>query len=92
MAQRWPGCGWPFVLLSWLAHDVISRGINPGHLEAGRVGVNSRVARPVARRQRIEGSFLFLGIVARGLDCGGWTCRLRAAHPLARNPDAGGFR
>ena len=82
MAQRWPGRGRPFALLSWLAHDVAARGINPRHPKAGRVEVHSRVARPVVGRQRIAGPFLFLGIVARGLDGGGWACRAACVQPI----------
>ena len=82
MSERWPGRGRPFVLLSWLAHDVAARGINPGHPEAGRVDVHSRVARPVVGRQRIAGPFLFLGIVARGLDGGAWACRAACVQPI----------
>ena len=82
MASRWPGRGRPFVLLSWLAHDVAVHGINPRHPEAGRVVVHSRVRRPVVFRRRIEGPFLFLGIVARGLDGGAWACRAASVHPI----------
>ena len=82
MAGRWPGRGRPFALLSWLAHDIAARGINPRHPEAGRVEVHSRVPRPVVGRSRIDGPFLFLGIVARGEDGGAWDCRAAAVHPI----------
>lgn len=82
MAERWRGHGEPFVLLSWLARDVAARGINAGPPEAGRVEVRSRVARPVVGRQRIDGPFLFFGMVARGLDGGGWACRAACVHPV----------
>ena len=82
MAERWRGHGRPFVLLSWLARDVAARAIDAGHPEAGRVEVCSRVARPVVGRQRIDGPFLFLGMVARGLDGGGWACRAACVHPV----------
>ena len=82
LAGRWPGRGRPFALLSWLAHDIAARGINPRHPEAGRVEVHSRVPRPVVGRSRIDGPFLFLGIVARGEDGGAWDCRAAAVHPI----------
>lgn len=86
MASRWPGRGRAFVLLSWLAHGVAVDGINPNHPEAGRVAVRSRVRRPVVRKSRIEGPFLFLGIVARGMDGGAWACRAAAVQPIL-SPD-----
>ena len=82
LAGRWPGRGRPFVLISWLAHDVAARGINPRHPEAGRVEVHSRVPRPVVGRSRIDGPFLFLGIVARGEGGGSWACRAACVHPI----------
>lgn len=82
VARRWPGRGRPFALLSWLAHSVAVGGINPGHPEAGRVAVNSRVRRPVVGRNRIDGPFLFLGIVARGEGGGGWACRAASVQPI----------
>lgn len=82
MARAWPGRGRPFALLSWLAHDVAVGGINTNHPEAGRVEVRSRVPRPVVGQRRIAGPFLFLGIVARDMDGGGWACRAASVHPI----------
>ncbi|MDE0173253.1 MAG: hypothetical protein OYH76_14385 [Defluviicoccus sp.] len=81
-ARAWPGRGRPFALLSWLAHDVATHGINRNHPEAGRVEVRSRVPRPIVGRSRIDGAFLFLGLVARGMDGGGWACRAAAVQPI----------
>ena len=85
-ARAWPGRGRPFALLSWLAHDVAVNGINRNHPEAGRVEVRSRVPRPIVGRSRIGGPFLFLGLVARGIDGGGWACRAAAVQPIL-SPD-----
>ena len=86
MAGRWPGRGRPFVLISWLAHDVAAHGINPRHPEAGRVEVHSRVPRPIIGRRRIRGPFLFLGVVARGEGGGAWACRAACVQPIL-SPD-----
>ncbi len=82
MARVWPGHGQAFVLLSWLAHDVAERCINPSHPDAGRVEVRSRVARPAVGRHRIGGPFLFLGIVARGGDGEAGVCRAASVQPV----------
>ena len=82
MAHAWRGRGRPFVLLSWLADSVATHAINPNHPEAGRVAVHSRVARPVVGRRSVEGPFLFLGIVARGPEGGGWACRAACVQPI----------
>ena len=82
ITRAWPGRGRPFVLLSWLAHGVAVDAINPNRPEAGRVAVRSRVRRPFVGKNRIDGPFLFLGIVARGMDGGGWACRAAAVQPI----------
>ena len=40
------------------------------------------MARPVVGRSRIDGPFLFLGIVARGEGDGSWACRAACVHPI----------
>ena len=82
LARGWRGKGRPFVLLSWIAHDVGTHGIGRRRPEAGRVAVRYRVRRPIIGRAHVQGPFLFLGIVARGLDGGGWACRAAAVQPI----------
>ena len=63
-------------------HDVAVHGDHPNHpRRAGsRCGPGWRA--PAGVNARVDGPFLFLGIVARGEGNGAWDCRAASVHPI----------
>ena len=57
--------------------------INGKTMGAGHVRVTSPVVSPVIHDKRVEGPYLFLGVVGRSADGSGWECRMACAQPIA---------
>lgn len=86
-AERdWPERRRPCGFLCWIAHDVSEYEINPANRSEGHIRVTSPVVFPIVYRRRVSGPYLFLGVVARSDDGGGWECRMAYAQPIV-GPD-----
>ena len=83
VARSWPRgpprCGF----LCWIAHEVEGHDINGKNRGAGHVRVASPVVSPVIHDRRVEGPWLFLGVVAPSGGRRGWECRIAYAQPIA---------
>ena len=83
VARSWPRgpprCGF----LCWIAYDLEGHDINRKTPGAGHVRVASPVVSPVIHDRRVEGPFLFLGVVAPSGDRQEWECRMAYAQPIA---------